>query len=336
MGLYYEDKGFLLFNDPADKALRNIPDEFVHCVVTSPPYYQLRDYGSAEQIGQESSPEEYVKNLVSTFREVRRVLRKDGTVWLNLGDTYAANRTYQVADNKHKDVGNSRGARVPQGLKPKDLMGIPWRVALALQADGWWLRSDIIWHKTNAMPEAVKDRPTLSHEYFFLFSKSQKYFYDHIAVQEDAKWERWGDQSVVKEQPGRAGWIRPNSKEGLQERKKRNRRSVWSTPTANYKGAHFAVFPESLISPAIQAATSERGGCAKCGCPRMRDKDAWKALCECECETVPCIILDPFLGSGTTAIVARKLGRDVIGIDIGSDYCQLAKDRWEYERKRIG
>ena len=165
-----------------------LPDQSVNCIVTSPPYWGLRDYGHSDQIGLEPTPEEYVQTMVSIFQELRRVLRDDGTLWLNLGDTFAANLGYQVPDSKWRDVGNSQGMKAAQfGLKPKDLVGIPWRVALALQADGWYLRSDIIWSKPNCMPESVTDRPTKAHEYLFLLSKSETYYYDQDAIREPIK-----------------------------------------------------------------------------------------------------------------------------------------------------
>lgn len=243
----------------------------------------------------------YVDHLVEIFREVKRVLRDDGTLWLNMGDCYAANRSYQVRDNKHVDVGNTMGMKVPDGLKPKDLVGLPWRVAFALQADGWYLRSDIIWHKPNVMPSSVTDRPTSSHEYLFLMSKNKTYYYDGEAIREPAIHAG----RIVKKYP-------PDAKNAQSEnatyrgftthdtlvRATRNRRSVWSITTQPYKGAHFSTFPEKLVEPCILAGSSKDG-----------------------------VILDPFMGSGTTLVVAQRHGRSAIGIELNRLYVNLARER---------
>jgi len=266
----------------------------VHCVVTSPPYWGLRDYGQADQIGLEPTPEAYVATLVAVFREVRRVLREDGTVWLNLGDSYAAGKQGRD-DNTGADLerraatygtgtGNGRGptngiARyAPLGLKPKDLVGIPWRVAFALQADGWFLRADIIWAKPNPMPESVTDRPTKAHEYVFLLAKSERYYYDAEAIKERFADERNGGGGHYWREltlPNRPG---PISHTGLQrgfwnengQHSGRNRRSVWEIAAQPYPEAHFATFPEALVEPCVLAGTSERGGCPACGMPWRR------------------------------------------------------------------
>lgn len=225
---------YRILTGDAIEQLKMLPDRSVQCVVTSPPYYNLRDYGVPGQIGLEDTPQEYVARLVEVFREVRRVLRDDGTVFLNLGDSYAANRSYQVCDNKHVDVGNNHSSSAPPGLKPKDMIGIPWRVAFALQDDGWWLRSDIIWHKPNPMPESVTDRPTKAHEYVFLLTKSEKYFFDSEAIKEPAtnagKRVSLGEKSFSKGQANGAG-IRASGN-GLADfydvPATRNRRSVWT------------------------------------------------------------------------------------------------------------
>jgi DNA modification methylase len=243
----------------------------VQTCVTSPPYFGLRDYGHEGQIGLEQTPEEYITAMVEVFRCVRDVLADDGTLWLNLGDSY----------------GNG-----------KQLLGVPWRVALALQSDGWVLRQDIIWHKPNPMPESVRDRCTKAHEYLFLLSKSERYFYDAKAILEDAKWERWGDQTVVKEQQGTAKWIGNKSKAELQAIGKKNRRSVWSVATRPYKGAHFATFPPALIEPCVLAGS--------------RPND---------------IVLDPFMGSGTTAQVAIQHGRQYLGCELNQEYGDLQQER---------
>lgn len=208
--------------------LRGFADETFQCCVTSPPYWGLRDYGIAGQIGAEIKVEDYITDLVAVFREVRRVLRSDGTLWLNLGDSYTSGgRTWRDADEKNPARGMSYRAPTPDGLKPKDLVGVPWRLAMALQADGWYLRADIIWHKPNCQPESVKDRPTRSHEYVFLLSKSEQYFYDHEAMKE------------------------PTTNGGGA----RNRRTVWSINTEPYRGAHFAVFPPELVRLCVMGGT---------------------------------------------------------------------------------
>lgn len=210
------------------RALETFPDGTFQCCITSPPYWGLRDYGIDGQIGAEFSLDEYIDDLVVIFREVRRTLRDDGTLWLNIGDSYTSgNRKWRDSDKKNPARGMSYRPPTPPGLKPKDLIGVPWRIALALQDDGWYLRSDIIWHKPNCQPESVKDRPTRSHEYVFLFSKSEKYHYDHEAVQEPS-----------------------NNGHGT-----RNRRTVWSINTEAYKGAHFAVFPPELVRLCILAGS---------------------------------------------------------------------------------
>ena len=212
--------------------MRDLPDESANCIVTSPPYFMLRDYGTAGQAGLEPNPDDYAKGMVRIFREARRVLRGDGSLWLNVGDTYAANRGYQVPDSKHKDVGNSMGMKAADfGAKPKDLLGIPWKVAFALRDDGWYFRCDVIWEKGNAKPESAKDRPTRSHEYLFLFSKNEKYYYDAEAIKE------------------------PSASDGGT----RNKRSVWKVNTKGFKGAHFATFPPELIRPCIQASCPKDG-----------------------------------------------------------------------------
>lgn len=307
--------------------LQNLPAESVHCCVTSPPYWGLRDYGVFGQIGLEKTPEEYVAKMVEVFREVKRVLRDDGTLWLNLGDTYAASRSYQVPDNKHSSCDeHQKGSRaVPDGLKPKNLCGIPWRVAFALQADGWYLRQDIIWHKPNPMPESVTDRCTKSHEYIFLLSKSERYYYNSDAIKEPVTGNSHARGNGVNPKSIKIpnGWDTDKGSHGAFHRQGRgtgdrykikqnesfssavkdlvdfrNKRSVWSVPTFPFPNAHFATFPPDLIKPCILAGCSEGG-----------------------------TVLDPFLGSGTTAYVAKELGRRCIGIELNEKYIPLAKER---------
>ncbi len=222
-----QDESEIILGDALEVLPTLAADRF-RCCITSPPYWGLRDYGIGGQIGAETTLGGYVQNLVDIFREVRRVLTDDGTLWLNLGDSYTSgNRTWRDPDKKNPARGMHYRPPTPKGLKPKDLVGVPWRVAFALQDDGWYLRSDIIWHKPNCQPESVKDRPTRAHEYLFLFSKSEDYYYDYEAIRE----------------PGTG----PNSL--------RNRRSVWSIPTKPFPGAHFATFPPELVEPCLIAGT---------------------------------------------------------------------------------
>lgn len=285
--------------------LAQLDDESVQCVVTSPPYWRLRDYGVEGQLGFEATPDEYLSKMVDVFREVRRVLRPDGTVWLNMGDTYNSipGGYYPdgIFDRPSRGAQRIRGLHRAAALKPKDLIGIPWRLALGLQADGWWLRSDIIWHKPNPMPESVTDRPTKSHEYVFLLTKSAKYYYDAEAVREPA--QDWGDRDrtnwsarINAENYGQT----PNAggEKGDFAESGRNLRDVWTIPTQPYLEAHFATFPEKLVEPCIKAGTA---------------KD----------DTV----LDPFCGSGATGVVALRLGRKFIGMEINPEYCEMARNR---------
>ena len=298
----------ILFGDCRD-TLKQF-DEKARMCVTSPPYYGLRDYGGEEsQIGQEQTPEEFIDELVKVFREVRNVLTDDGTCWVNVGDSYYNYRpgrgqglVKQTVSNTKQDLPDvcpRRGNRL-EGLKEKDLIGIPWMFAFAMRADGWYLRQDIIWHKPNPMPESVRDRCTKSHEYIFLLSKNKKYYYDHEAIKEKAVGERWGGNTPIN-----MGNTKDtdNQFSGLtRERKmvydKRNKRSVWKVNCKPYRGAHFAVYPPELIEPCILAG-SEKGD----------------------------IVLDPFMGSGTTAMVAKSLGRDYIGCELHEDYGNLIQKR---------
>ena len=274
--------------------------------VTSPPYYGLRDYGGEDaQIGQEQTPEEFVEQLVDVFRKVRDCLTDDGTLWLNIGDSYYNYRpgkgqalNKQSVSNTKQDLPDEcprRGNKL-EGLKEKDLIGIPWMLAFALRADGWYLRQDIIWHKPNPMPESVKDRCTKSHEYIFLMSKSKQYYYNNDAIKEPAK--DWGTRDRTKGKYHNKGTgLQPHS--GLSKSyPKKNKRSVWSVTNKPYKGAHFACYPPDLIEPCILAG-SEEGD----------------------------IILDPFMGSGTTAMVAKKNSRAYIGCELHEEYASLQTDR---------
>lgn len=294
--------------------LREIPDNSINTCVTSPPYFGLRDYEMGEQIGLEQTPEEYVSNLVDVFREVHRVLRDDGTLWLNLGDSYAGSGKGPAGNiGKGSNHGEARrlehkhSAIIPEGLKRKDLIGIPWRVAFALQADGWYLRQDIIWSKPNPMPESVKDRCTKAHEYLFLLSKNGSYHFDSEAISEAAtggqkgSWASFkrGDSKRGIAQHGQAAGTHRPDRAGIRyDGKTRNKRSVWTVGTVAFKGAHFATFPPSLIEPCILAG-SPIGG----------------------------VVLDPFGGSGTTAGVSLKLGRSAIICELNPRYGEMVADR---------
>ncbi len=428
--------------------LRRLPDCSVQCCVTSPPYWGLRDYGTAKwsggdaecghtgaarrcdkdgrndkqgthkgsssdsvsrdcvkcgarridrQLGLEPTPEAYVARMVDVFREVRRVMRDDGTLWLNMGDSYAGNGAVSQeqtnADIRHATCGNAlakcqRRIGTVGGLKPKDLCGIPWRLAFALQADGWYLRSDIIWHKPNPMPESVRDRPTKAHEYVFLLSKSERYFWDQEAVREPhcsasierSKYDRTTDNTNKGKPTGKNrddnGLIFGSGLNALPymlHPAGRNLRSVWTITPKPFHGAHFATFPPALVERCIRAGTSERGCCPQCGkawdrvtetqraayrevldpklaarvemglvsrktglaAPGWRKAQmassstlGFRPACSCPAaEPVPCVVLDPFIGSGTTAAVAKSLGRDCVGIDLNPKYLAMARAR---------
>jgi DNA modification methylase len=453
---YYADDWLTVMLGDCRQVMAEMEPESVHCVVTSPPYWGLRDYGTAtweggeeacdhlrpptsfvrnagrdraasggtfhdspnmepataipfrdvcgkcgahridSQLGLEPTPEAYVESMVAVFREVRRVLRSDGTVWLNLGDSYSGGTTDRNdqdrnrrnengpaatrQDRKLYDARAGRPRAVPTGLKPKDLVGIPWRVAFALQADGWYLRSDIIWAKPNPMPESVTDRPTKAHEYLFLLSKSPRYYFDADAVREAAEARPQQRLTPVKEQPkGRlyaqdGNGHAPTSQGGTGTH--RNLRSVWTIATQPYPGAHFATFPQALVEPCIKAGTSERGVCPECGAPwervvevqrapssrdgqnsmrgaghfrtsaggpsnregreRLRvtsqETTGWQPTCRCEHDgggwvPVPATVLDPFAGSGTTGLVAQRLSRRAVLIDLNGEYLEQVMDR---------
>ena len=310
------------------KSLREMPDKSVNCCITSPPYYGLRDYGNEGQIGLEETPEQFVEQLVQVFREVKRILKDDGTLWLNLGDSYANTPVGSFNGGGFKDKSAQTGGRdmsgvetsgkmnklKASGLKPKDLIGIPWIVAFALRADGWYLRQDIIWHKPNPMPESVTDRCTKAHEYIFLLSKSKQYYYDADAIKVKALYDGRKD-TMMKGSEKYKNLITPNSKpnsfamNGHERWQKNeegemvaNKRSVWTVNTKPYSGAHFATFPEELITD-----------CIKAGCPENG------------------IVLDPFGGAGTTAVVARKLNRNYLLCELNPDYIKIAENRLKQE-----
>lgn len=298
--------------------LRTLPPESVHTCVTSPPYYGLRDYGADGQIGKEETPEEYIEKLLLVFREVHRVLTHDGTLWVNIGDSYAGSGKGRMADGTHYDKkpsksnsykgtceGHLKKTRAT-GCKPKDLIGMPWMLAFALRAEGWYLRQDIIWQKPNCMPESVQDRCTKSHEYIFLLSKQEKYYFDAKAIREpvtstkgNAKTFRGGGAYTNGKSFDNSAQVERESR-GNQENSTgmRNKRSVWNVSTNGFRGAHFAVFPEKLIEPCILA-----------GCPQGGT------------------VLDPFAGSGTTGVVAVRAGRNFVGCEINADYADMAEKR---------
>ena len=428
--------------------LRELDAGSIQTVVTSPPYWGLRDYGTASwdggdaacdhlrrpipldgddpglrratlnnardggnqtttaqstasamfkdvcgkcgavridsQLGLESTPEEYVAKMVEVFREVRRVLRDDGTVWLNMGDSYATNPgNGRGGYSGPLEGGDPRGrsgmdtSRTP-GLKPKDLVGVPWRLAFALQADGWYLRSDIIWAKPNPMPESVTDRPTKAHEYVFLLTKSARYFYDADAVREPAEYGRRVHTYDVFQEVGNAerGPRRMNgSVSGGDPSAGRNLRSVWNIPTEPFPEAHFATFPKALVEPCIKAGTSEKGCCSECGAAWVRETEVredyrewaktqrfygeggkgsafreaktnshsapvksefkgWTPTCSHTADPIPCTVLDPFAGSGTTGVVALRLGRSFIGIELSPAYAEMARKSLETDRSK--
>lgn len=281
--------------------LQRLPDAFVQCCVTSPPYYALRDYHVDGQIGVEETPEVYIEHLVAVFREIRRVLCSNGVLWLNIGDTYANDVKWGgYPSGKHqKELHSMVRPRRFTGLPGKNLLGIPWRLALALQADGWYLRCDIIWSKGNALPESMKDRPTRAHEYLFLLAKSEHYFYDADSIREpavtesnrrkksDETWGKLAQLTPVGE--GEREWNHPLG---------RNKRSVWMINTQPFPQAHFAVMPPKLVEPCILAGSH-----------------------------VGDIVIDPFMGSGTVATVARQQGRSYLGIELNPDYVKLAEER---------
>lgn len=423
----------IIHGDAIEK-LKELPDKCIHTCVTSPPYWNLRDYGVDGQIGLEETPEIFIARLVEVFREVKRVLRDDGTLWVNIGDSYAArekNRTEKQASAKSNIQGSlaaqsqslKQKTKIVGELKPKDLVGIPWMLAFALRADGWYLRQDIIWHKPTSMPESVTDRCTKNHEYIFLLSKSKTYYYDHVAIMQQAKnpaddvrrrdassWddktaptefvnglrprENWKGSTFDKGKTGRVMDEYRNGvrKSGNKERKSgaergcpentgsnvssnvpwegtmANKRSVWTVTPRAFTEAHFATYPPELIVDCIKAGTSEWGCCNHCGAPyqrgykktleptnkasfnsnidkrdiaadkqdagsnRMKDGHkpghineyktmGWVPTCECfDIKHVPCIVLDPFGGAATTGLVARKLGRNFILIEINEKY----------------
>ena len=287
--------------------LKDLNDESVNCCVTSPPYWNLRDYGNENQIGLEETPDEFIEKLVKVFSEVKRVLKNDGTLWVNISDTYCSTSPNTMGDKLNiKGVSEQRSLAsrkyrppTPTGMKPKDLVGIPWMLAFALRRNGWYLRQDIIWHKPNPMPESVKDRCTKAHEYIFLLAKSEKYYYDNSSIAEPVSYysrfngSQGGKSGANGDRNDKGRVSIPNKSNGY-----KNRRSVWSVATHPYRNAHFATFPEKLIEPCILAGCPDNG-----------------------------IVLDPFSGSGTTGAVAIKNNKNYIGIELNPEYIELSHKR---------
>jgi DNA modification methylase len=402
---YLQDPDFTLWLGDVRDVLPRLEAESVDCALTSPPFYGLRDYGVNGQIGLEASPDEWCSELVAVFREVRRLLKPQGTLWVECGDSYASNWPC----NRRNVIGEGslpngkREARAPRmggDLKEKDLIGAPWLLAFALRADGWYLRQCIIWQKSNPMPESIRDRCTTAHSYLFLLSKQPRYFFDAEAIAEPAEWARWGDQTVPKYEGTEtaSGWMQPKTKaelvarggrttNGHRERStemrgfdnrleradgRKNARSVWSIPTEGYPGAHFATWPQALVERIIKAGCPE-WVCKACGKPRERlqeisyiphgdplrqnaelranakavsgqathqgpqsmahgratkitETTGWSD-CGCGAGFTPGVCLDPFMGSGTTALVARRLGRHAVGIELSAEYAAMAARR---------
>ena len=379
--------------------LRTLPDGIVQTCVTSPPYYGLRDYGVPGQIGLEETPEAYIARLVEMFREVKRVLRDDGTLWVNIGDSYASSGVSGTGfeslhtwnkDGHNRQLGNKsphirKGrAPTPQGCKPKDLIGIPWMLAFALRADGWYLRSDIIWHKPNCMPESVTDRPTTSHEHIFLLAKSSDYYYDQDSIREPHKrdWQDSGGSiggpSIYTLEAKAPTAHKRHDTPAILNPLGRNKRSVWTVSTSPYSEAHFATFPPKLIEPCILAGTSPRA-CEHCGAAWERvterlqfgkassetkfDKTmqggplsgsrqayramglegppppktiGWQPTCTCtNTGSGSCVVLDPFMGAGTVALVSLAHGRQYLGIELNPEYCKLIEKRIAYVQQNL-
>lgn len=330
------DNAKFLIGDVFDK-LGEIPDESVHTVITSPPYWRLRDYGEKNQIGLEESPQDYIDKMTSVFDKIWEVLHESGTVWLVIDDTYYgggepgyASEGSKQYTNKGSMGGKSKKSGNDGYLKPKDLCMIPQRLAVSLQKQGWWVRNQIIWYKTAAMPESVKDRLTRSYESIYLLTKSKDYYYDHEAIKvKSSKDSHGGGKPNRNRYSFQSGRDDGNQGLGILT-DKRNKRDVWQVNNSGFGDAHFAVFPLELIEPCVKAGSSKYGVCQNCSSPYIRKEDgkSWKSSCDCDTEkTEPSTVLDPFVGSGTTGIVALKHDRQFIGIDLNDEYIKMAKNR---------
>ena len=365
------DKKFQLINGDAEEVLSKFPDNFFQCCTTSPPYYKLRNYFEEDQLGQEETPEEYVEKLVFIMRKVKRVLRKDGVCWLNIGDSYNSSSGFIRNKGKWKRKGREKGSADKKvikhpDIKTKDLIGIPWSVAFALRKDGWYLRQDVIWSKKNTLPDGAKDRPCRAHEYIFQLTKSSKYFYDYFAIMEASVSKRrsgGGFGAKVQEGTFRMDQDRTFTDYGV-----RQKRSVWSYPVSRSGRDHYATYTIELINDCVASSVSEKGCCPKCRAPWKRklkkikvirensirdvvkndifdgsipkvnlqkeeyiDKlisTGWEPTCKCEIkETIPCLVLDPFNGSGTTGVVAHLKSANYVGIDLNKKYIKLSRER---------
>lgn len=369
---YYSSDSITIYNADVLDALRELPSGSVHCVVTSPPYYGLRDYQCEGQIGLEASPAAWIAKMVELFGEVRRVMRKDATLWVNVGDSYAASTQGggkgKRAGGVHHRLNEQRESqghlKTIASLPPKSLLMMPARLAIAMQEDGWILRSDIIWAKPNPMPESVTDRPTKSHEHLFMFAKQGRYYYDKESIREPTSPNYVEGKGVMCAPHGEH--VIQQGHTGKQVRQVydricgRNKPDVWTIPTEPTPEAHFATYPRALVRPCVRAGTSEKGVCGECGMPWARvvehktascgqkpgylrdcfvrndgeracsftDMESttlgWKPSCTCNAEVIPATVLDPFFGSGTTGLVCLEEGRKCIGIDLSETYCELA------------
>lgn len=381
-------RNVILLGDVFER-LAELPDESVHMVVTSPPYWTQRDYGVEGQLGLEPTLEAYVETQVRVFREVRRVLRSDGSLWLNIGDAYAtrngqhSNGRGLTAGPKHAAAAATRmrGRKMPAGYKDKDLLGIPWELALALRRDGWWLRRDNVWYKPNPTPESATDRSTTAHEYVFHLTKRGRYFYDQEATREPFKGKA-RDQAAARAQRGGTSHkysSKPKERRGIKPRGNaanttgRNPHSVWTIATEPSRLAHYATFPKRLALRCILAGTSERGVCSACGAPWVRILEVvdpagrlgksyhdhkndlkrgqrgipyaegapvkrtvgWRPTCDHEAPTARALVLDPFMGTGTTAVVCARQGRDYLGIELSEEYVAIAEERLVHERRLL-
>lgn len=380
-----------IFNEDCRETAKKLPTNFLDMIVTSPPYYNLRDYGHESQMGLEQTPEDYVAAMVQLFADLRPALKDTGTLWINIGDTYATTggartgpqamhascRKYGKAHTS--ELQRRRNHSLYEKIKQKDLIGIPWMLAFALRADGWYLRQDIIWNKPNPMPESVADRCTKSHEYIFLLSKSEKYYFDNEAIKEAATSADGSHQTKAKGEFEGKNKFNTGNEAFRSIVTRRNKRSVWTVATKPFNGAHFAVYPHELIAPCIMAGTSDKGNCKTCGGPWERilepvinvghtgqtetayDEQStsgrlaklrqaaremgmeytsekktvgWRPTCSCvENEPAPALVFDPFMGSGTTASVAKSLGRNYLGCELNPDFLKVCEERL---RKELG